>query len=162
MRFVLSKSVTCTRFVAVLAILAALLTGCAENSLSASVTPKPLDWKVCPAKGACGATSFCEGRLVELSGTIDRFNIYDQQVNPLFANNKFLFNAQKDHPAWEVWLDTVPASDRQVLFSRLRLAASTNKPVRLVARAVGVDAQFDGACERFVRFEISGLGALKE
>jgi hypothetical protein len=140
----------------------ALLAACAEAPNQALGTPNPIEWRSCASSGACGATLRCETRLVQLEGMVDRFNIHDQSVNPLFPVDKFLFQATADHPPWEVWLDKVSPGDRQALFSKLRLAASTGKRVRIVARAVGVDAQLTGMCQRFLRFEVVTSDALKD
>ncbi|MFN7219210.1 MAG: hypothetical protein ACK5UX_01035 [Burkholderiales bacterium] len=142
--------------------LLALLVGCADGPSGTALAPKPVAWQTCIQVGACGATLRCESRMVELEGTVDRFSIHDRSVNPLFPVDKFLFQTGADHPAWEVWLDTVAAADRPALFSKLRLAASTGKRVRIVARAVGVDAQLTGACQRFLRFEVLSADALKD
>lgn len=149
-----------TRRLAIWTGTALVLAGCAEKGAHEAMPARAADAALCTMQGACGSKLDCEARTVEISGRVDGANIHDRRANPQFAIDKFILQAEAGRPAIEVWMDQMPATERAIVFDRLRTAQGSGQRVALRAEGVGVDVRITGSCQRLLRFDLRAAGAL--
>ena len=109
----------------------------------------------CRVPGRCGQPLSCEGDTLSLVGKVDPTNIFDHTSAPNLPFQKFLVRNTSAREPIEVWVVSASPVESQQIFRRVRSAAATNVDVTVVGRAVGVDLQITGACNRAVRLEIN-------